>query len=232
MHSPRHPNRLHRAAWLLLAALALAAAGCGLGGGEPPLMIKQWTLEYPPPSPLPPSPSSAGRRLPAALKVKRFGAVRALIGTDMLYRPRPNQREAYNYHRWLVSPADMVGDFLLRDLRAQAAFAAVFSSRQPQRARFVVEGGVEEFMEVDGEDGWQAVLRVNLALVDTKQDAAPRRLLFQRDYRFSAPMPSRDAAGLARGMSKAMEAFSQKARADLVEAVRRALEQGPAQAGD
>lgn len=204
------------AALLWLVPAIWFAAGCGLPKSHPPVLVKQWTLEYPAPKP--------GRaKLQAELKVMRFQASQALLGAEMVYRPAPNERGVYHYNRWLASPSDLVGDFLLRDLRTQGGLTVVYSNRQPQRPRFMLEGGVENFLEVDEGQDWHAALKVNLTLLDTKQGDVTKRLLFQRDYTLTASMPSKDPAGLAKAMSQAMAKFSDKARADILEAIEGAL---------
>ena len=204
-------------ATLGLALALLWSAGCGLPGSKPHIMVKQWTLEYQAPQPAP-------VKLAAEIKLVRFQAYQAYLDPEMIYRPAPNERGIYHYNRWLASPADLVGDFLLRDLRAEGALTAVYSNRQPQRPRFKLEGGVEEFLEVDSEEAWQAKLKVNLTLLDTKQEQVTKRLLFQRTYAFSSKMPQKDPAGLAQAMSQAMAQFSDQARADIYKAIEKALQ--------
>jgi ABC-type uncharacterized transport system auxiliary subunit len=224
MQAKKHTISLWVAA-VLLAMIIAGAAGCNLPGSKPHIMVKQWTLEFKPPQP-------SDSKLPASLKVMRFQAAQAVMGNEMFYRPGPNERGAYNYNRWMVGPSDLVGDFLLRDLRAEGTLAAVFSNRQPQRPRFRLEGGVEEFLEVDssaagggsqGGDAWHAALKVNLTLLDIKQDDVTKRLLFQRNYTFTSKMPKKDPAGLAEAMSQAMAEFSAQARSDIYEAIEKAL---------
>lgn len=206
--------------WAATLGLALAlfwSAGCGLPGSQPHIMVKQWTLEYQVPQPAP-------AKLAAGIKLARFQADQAYLGPEMIYRPAPNERGIYHYNRWLASPADLVGDFLLRDLRAEGALSAVYSNRQPQRPRFKLEGGVEEFLEVDSEEAWHATLKVNFTLLDTKQKQVTKRLLFQRTYSFTSKMPEKNPAGLARAMSQAVAEFSAKARSDIYEAINKALD--------
>ncbi len=213
----KHQKLLVRAAAIWLALALLLASGCNLPGSKPSLLVKQWTFEYQAPKP-------ADAKLPAEIKLMRFQADQASLGAEMVYRPGPNERGIYNYNRWLVSPADLVGDFLLRDLRAQGTLTAVYSNRQPQRPRFKLEGGVEQFLEVDDGDVWHAALKVNLTLLDTKQDDVTKRLLFQRNYAINSKMPKKDPAGLAQAMSQAMAQFSDEARADIYKAIEQALQ--------
>ncbi len=212
----KHLSLLGWAAVLTLAFALMLAVGCGLPSTQPPILVKKWALEYPPPQP-------GGASLPAELKLKRFQAAQAYQGSDMIFSSAPNERESYHYNRWLASPSDLVGDMLLRDLRAQGGLAGVLSSRQFQRPRFVLEGGLEEFLEKDADGAWQASLKVTLTLFDTKQDNAVSRLLWQRAYSQSAPMASKDPSGLAKAMSQAVAKFSARARADILAAIEEAL---------
>ena len=216
MQAKHHPLAFWAAAVFLIPAIVLAA-GCNLPGTKPHIMVKQWTLEYKP-------PQSAASQLPASIKIMRFQAAQAVIGAEMIYRPQPNERGSYNYNRWLVSPSDLVGDFLLRDLRAESSFIAVYSDRQPQRPRFRLEGGVEEFLEIDSGEAWHAALKVNLTLLDTKRKRITKRLLFQRNYAFTSKMSNKNPDGLAKAMSQAMAKFSAQARADIYKAIEKALQ--------
>ncbi len=203
--------------WLLLLLLL---AGCSWGS-PPPLTIKQWMLEYPPPA------ASAKPPLPARLKLARFSAARSCLGTEMVYRQEDFQRGVYPYQRWRVFPSDMVGDLLLRDLRRSGRFEEVISHRRRDSARFRLEGGVERFLEVDGPAGPRAELALSITLLDTSQKDSTRRVLFQRDYQAQVAMKEKKAPALAAGLSRALARLSRRIRAE----VARALEQALAQSG-
>jgi cholesterol transport system auxiliary component len=176
--------------------------------------VEQYTLEYPPPALAGSSPLEQG------LSVERFSVAQDLNSQAMVYRPLDFQRQVYSYHRWRVNPADLCTDYLLRDLRASGLFKAVFSYQAPGAARFRLEGALQEFLEKDEAAGAQAVLSLNLTLLDLNFPDLPRRLVFQRTYEQSAPMPRPGAAELAQAMSQAFAQLSQKAIADVHQAMR------------
>lgn len=207
-----------RALVLLLLGLALALAGCLGAGSKPSQTVEQYTLEYSPPAP------GGAASLEQGLSVERFSAAQDINGQAMVYRPQDYQRQVYSYHRWRVSPADLCTDYLLRDLRASGLFQAVFSYQNPGPARFRLEGAVQEFLEKDEAGGPQAVMSLNLTLLDLSHADLPRRLVFQRTYQASAPMPRPGAAELAQAMSQAFSQVSQRALADLQQAVRQRLQ--------
>ncbi|MFZ5588013.1 MAG: ABC-type transport auxiliary lipoprotein family protein [Thermodesulfobacteriota bacterium] len=195
------------AAALLLGAI-LAAAGCAGLGAKPAVLVEQYTLEYAPPGQSDQAPLAAG------LLVERFSLAQEYADQGMVYRPEAFRRQVYNYHRWRANPADLVGDHLVRDLRAAQAFSGVFTLTKPGVARFTLQGGVREFLEVDEAGGSKAVLEVEVALLDARERELPRRLIFQRTYRQEAAMAAASAPELARAMSQCMAQLSRQVLAD------------------
>jgi len=189
---------------LLIALLA----GC-LGGTAPPPLVRQYSLEYATPRVGNLAPSEA------VLRVARFSADRLYTGPAMFYSREPFRRDAYHEQRWRVGPGDMVTDFLKRDLRHAGLFMAVLSARDPQEARFVIEGGVEEFLEVDDGKSRKALLIAVVALLDLSHRDLPRRVVFQKTYRCEALFAQRGSAGFAEAMSRAMSQLSAQVIADI-----------------
>jgi ABC-type uncharacterized transport system auxiliary subunit len=115
----------------------------------------------------------------------------------------------------------MVTDYLVRDLRNSGLFKAVFSSGSAGNSRFVLEGGVEEILEVDEPGNWKAALTLNATLLDVSQKEITKRVVFQRSYRAVEPLPEQTPNGLAQGMSRAMGTISAQIIADVYQAAKR-----------
>jgi ABC-type uncharacterized transport system auxiliary subunit len=193
--------------------LVLFLSGCG----KPPMLVHQYLLEYP-------APSLTGGPLPADLKVERFAVAQAYNTTSMIYQPQAFKSQAYKYHRWRVNPGDLVTDYLVRDLRAAGRFKAVFTYESGEKTRFVLEGGVEDFQELDNPDGWQAVLALVVTLIDTSQEGVPQKVVFQKSYRVTEPMVVQTPQGLAESMSRAMAQASALISSDVYDAAKKRLE--------
>ena len=133
---------------LLLMLLAPLLSGCG----KPPMLVHQYILEYPAPE------IARKTKLNQALKVEQFSVAQAFNSNAMVYQPQPFKSETYNYSRWRVNPGYLVTDYLLRDLREARLFNAVFGPDSTGKYRFLLEGGVEDFQELDEPDGWKAAL--------------------------------------------------------------------------
>ena len=198
--------------WLAAVGLALVLAGCG----HPPVLVHQYLLDYP-------SPALKGTPLNAGLKVDRFQVAQAYNTTSMVYQPGAFEREAYKYHRWRVNPGYLVTDYLARDLRQSGLFQAVFTYESSEKPRFALEGGVEDFQELDDSDGWKASLALIVTLLDTTQEEVPQKVVFQKSYRVTEPMVERTPKGLAESMSRALERASAQILSDVYQAARKRL---------
>jgi cholesterol transport system auxiliary component len=189
------------------------ALGCSLGG-KPTYLVKHYVLEYP-------LPWVEGiQRFDQLLKVERFSVSPTFNSTAMVYRENPFGRDAYHYERWRVNPGDMVTDLVVRDLRNSGLFRAVFTYHDAEETRFLLEGQVEEFLELEEKDSWKATLGVHITFLDLTKSERAEKVVFQRSYRFVELFAEKTPEGLAAGMSKAMEKFSRQLIRDLEQAMK------------
>jgi ABC-type uncharacterized transport system auxiliary subunit len=193
--------------------LVIGITGCF--GTAPPLPVRQYVLEYPPPR------AQEAPPVDGALKVARFMADRLYASPAMLYRQGAYQRDAYRERRWRVSPAEMVTDFLKRDLRQAGLFRAVLAARDPGEPRFSLEGWLEEFLEVDEGSGRKAVLSATVALLDSSARGVDGRVVFQKAYRSESQFTDQGGADFAAAMSRAMAQFSAQVIVDVGDALKR-----------
>jgi ABC-type uncharacterized transport system auxiliary subunit len=217
----RQSDRMNKRSLLLFTRAGIAAAislcllaGC-LPGAKAPLLVDQYTLEYAPPV------KSTAAPYNSSIRVDRFAVAQVYNASSMVYRPNPYRLATYGDSRWRVNPADMVTDYIVRDLRATGAFLGVFSYRDIETARFTIEGGVEEFLEVDEGSTGKAVLSLNIILIDTTETEITKRIIFQKTYRATEPLKEQSSAAFAQGMSAAVKSLSEQALKDISESVRR-----------
>ena len=193
--------------------VVIGLTGC-ISGGAPTQHVRQYILEYPPPS--------VGKitETDALLKVERFAVARVYAGPAMLFRQGPFRRDAYHERRWRVAPADMVTDFLQRDLMHAGIFRAVLGARDPEDTRFDLTGWLEEFGEVADGERQKAILAATVTLLDLSVREIPGRVVFQKNYRCEAPFAQQGDADLAEAMSRAMAQFSLQVIADIDSALK------------
>ncbi len=196
----------------IVLMMVMGISGCM--GTAPALLVRQYVLEYPPPA-APGAPASG-----EVLKVATFAVDRLYASGAMIYRQDPFRREAYRERRWRIQPAEMVTDFLRRDLRHAGLFRAVIPLRDPMAGRYVLEGGVEEFLEVDEGENRKALLVATAALLDADARDSTKRVLFQKTYRCEALFVQKGGDGMAEAMSRAMSQFSSQVIADIAAALK------------
>jgi ABC-type uncharacterized transport system auxiliary subunit len=207
---------LKYAAFVLFCASLLS--GC-VPGGKPPYTVQLYTLEYSSPSPF-------AFRLDEVVRIDRFSVAQSNNTSAMLFRPQPHKVASYNYHRWHMNPGDMVTEHLLGDFRNANLFHAVLSYRDQEDSRFVVSGTVEEFLQASTVDGWQAVLSVQVTLLDTNNPGSHERILFQKRYRNAEPLTKESPEEFAGGMSRAMSKVSAAILNDVSASVKVRIDNG------
>ena len=201
-----------RASLGFLLGIMVWMSGCSLGEKRTQV-VRQYILEYS-------SPTVEGlAQTKDLIKVERFSVTQAFNTTAMLYQDSPYTLNSDPYNRWRVTPGEMVPDYLIRDLRKMNFFRAVYSYHDFANTRYVLQGQVEDFLEVAERGSAKAVLGMNVTLLDLAKEA-PRKVLFQKSYRSEDPLHEKTAPGFAQAMSRAMEKISRQLMVDLREAIR------------
>ena len=212
-HSLRiNDNRL----WLNLALailLMVLITSCSLGA-KPSYIVNQYTLEYP--SPILKESTSINE----LVKVERFNVAQTYNTSAMIYKEGPNLRNVDPYNRWRTKPGDIATEYLIRDLRNSGLFRAVISYDDSEETRYLLEGQVDEFLDVSEKDGRKAVLSLNVTFLDLKKRETAEKVIFQRDYKVVEPYAEKTPAAFAQGMSRAMEKISRQIILELQNAVK------------
>lgn len=198
---------------ILVLLLVGLLSGCIGGTGKTPF-IRQYVLEYPP------TRGGEANLVEAMVRVERFSADRLFMGQEMIYRQGPFRREAYPVNRWRISPADMVGQCLRRDLRQSGLFRAVLAERDAEEVRFSLTGGVEDFLEIREKQHRKALLTATVTLLDNDRKETAEFVVLQKNYRMETVVEGEGAAGMAEAMSRAMAELSRQVIADIAKVLR------------
>jgi len=201
-------NMGNKLAIITLCVCIFFIPGC-FGRTKTPYITEQFAFEYNP------TAFKSTDQIDGSVKIERFSVNQLYNSQAMVFRAQPYKLSVYNYNRWRTSPGDMVCDFLTRDFRTSNVFAAVFSYRDTEEARFIVEGGVEEFLESFEKDTWNAVLKINVSFIDDSQKEITKRVLFQKRYFYKEKMKEHSPDEFARGMSTNMQRFSEQLISDV-----------------
>jgi len=191
----------HTKILILLLCLTLPLAAC-LKLKQPQNKIEYLTLEYDPPL--------AVKRpaLPYVIRVLEFSVSPVYNSNRIIYRDKSYNRQAYSYYKWRANPAQLATYFISRDLKESGIFKAVLPGNSRVAPAYLVEGTVDEFLEVAGDENWQAVLAVSIVLMDENQTDISQKVLFQKTYRTRKPCEQKHPRALAAAMSLAMSEIS------------------------
>jgi cholesterol transport system auxiliary component len=126
----------------------------------------------------------------------------------IIYRNDAYKRAAYDHHKWQANPAELVTYFLARDMQQSGLFKAVVTRNNRFPQAFVLRGNVDEFLESDLSDGWQAHLSLNVLLVNEQENDVAKKIIFQKSYHISKPCRQKTPQALAEAMSAAMSEAS------------------------
>jgi ABC-type uncharacterized transport system auxiliary subunit len=187
--------------------LMLALAGCSAARIKAP-DVRYYTLEYE-------SPIVTGKPSKAVVMLSRFGVAPEFNTGKIVYRDLSFGRQEYAYHQWRSTPQALVADYLRRDLQASGLFLAVGRPGSSLSATHQLEGIIEEWLEVDGEDHWLATASLTITLLDLRAGSAPEQVLFQRTYRESAPAAKKNPGSVVEAMSRVMRTLSGRIIADV-----------------
>jgi uncharacterized lipoprotein YmbA len=195
--------------------ISLCVMGCA-GTGKPPLHIERYLIDYPSPV------FEKQVQIDDAIRISRFTIAGAYNNHDMIFRRDNYTLDSFNYNRWAVNPADMVGDSLLRDMQQSGLFRAVFSRYALDEGRYILQGGVEEFFLRMDKTGHAAVVSLEITLKDIKQREATKRILFQKKYREEESLETQSPEGYCKTMSLAMQRLSRRITTDIYQTIQKA----------
>jgi cholesterol transport system auxiliary component len=186
---------------ILLLGLPLILGAC-LNLAQPKNKVEYYTLEYDPPM--------RGDLLPLSctIRVEPFSVSPIYNSNRIIYRDRSFKRQAYTYYKWRANPGNLVTYFLGRDMQQSGLFKAVLPGSSKFPATFVLEGTVDEFLETDTPNGWEAKLSVSVAFMGENESDISKKVLFQKTYHTNRSCRQKHPRALAEAMSLAMSKVS------------------------
>ena len=175
-------------------ACLLVFSAC-IGNSSAPGTTYYYTLSYASKARIP------AQRLPYVLRVNRFSVSPPFNTQGIVYADKGPHRNTYTYHHWIASPGELLSYFLARDLEYSDGFIAVLPADTSQPATHDVYGWVEEFIELDNHNPWQASVRIHITLASASEPDPSRRILMQKRYRHTTNCTAKTPTALAEAMS-------------------------------
>jgi ABC-type uncharacterized transport system auxiliary subunit len=194
--------------FFFFTAVSLLFFGC-FGSSPPKERIRFYTLEYPPPV------FSDLSKQPFIFQIKRFSINPIYNTTRIVFQSESSTRDDYVYHRWRANPADMVTQFFKRDLMKTGVLTAVLDEDSHFSCTHRLEGSVDEFLELDSEEAWYAVLTLSVTVMKAEGVDIVKGILMQNTYSAKKKLKKKNPRALAEAMSRAMAEVSEKIIRDL-----------------
>lgn len=182
---------------VIILTCLIVLTGC-IGNASTPSTVYYYTLDYKSKAPNAPS------RLPVVLRVNRFSVSPPFNTQRIVYAEKNLHRNTYAYHHWIAQPGELLSYLLARDLDYSDGFQSVLPADTTQPATHDVYGWVEEFIEIDDHNPWQASITVHITLASALDPDASRRILMQERYSQKADCKAKTPAALAQAMSEAV----------------------------
>jgi len=187
-----------RAAFALFGALVMG--GCG-------------SVHYPAHYTLNFEPSvqaSAPARSIGTVAVVELGCPDYLCADRIVYRPTPTEVGFYEYHRWAVSPREMIAHYLADRVRSRSLFASV-TDADSHATDFVLNGTIDRLEEVDEGRRVAAVCALSAQLRDRRTGT----VVWSSTSTERVALEQRDVAGLVNGLTTAVRNSVDRLVADM-----------------
>jgi ABC-type uncharacterized transport system auxiliary subunit len=185
-------SETYRLGWPAAAALAAALIACGCGSVRYPQV---YVLELRPPA----APVESAGPTMGQLVVREFACPDYLCDGRIVYRPTANEVGFYEFHRWAVSPRQMITESIAGGVRSTALFDNVALRDSGAAAAYLLTGNIERFEEVDDGRAVQAVCVLSAQLLDVRT----RKVVWSDSAIAAAPVVDRSVAGVVTSLSSA-----------------------------
>jgi len=186
---------------LLLSALVLLAGCAGGLFPKPPSAPQRFTLDDAALMVVPPPAASTSVLGTPTLLIAPPRAAAGYDSTRMLYLRQSRQLEAFAFHEWVDTPAQMLAPLLLRSLQASGAFRAVLVGPTAASSNWRLETELVRLQQ----DFTRQPSRVRLSLRAVLVDSAARQVIAWRDFDESVVAASEDATGGAAAAQQAAQ---------------------------
>lgn len=200
------PQRRQALAWLLTAALPLGMAGCsGTLLPQPPAPPAQFTLDPAGAAGESISAGAAAASTPARSAAAAAASSPVIVvalpraapghdSTRMVYLRRPHELEAFAFHEWVDTPAQMLAPLIVRSLQDSGAFRVVLMAPSAATGGLRLETELIRLQQDFGTRPSHVRLTLRAVLLDT----ATRQAVAWREFDEIVPASADDpVAGVA-----------------------------------
>jgi len=199
---------MHRPVIILVTTAVLFSSACITVnvpiGGDPESTATVWAVE-------PDRPDPWMVSMDCIVQIKDFSSSQSVQGVQMVVLNENGTLNKTATDIWSSRPIALLPDILHRDMIATGAWGAVLRKSTLLPEDLVVEGYVREFGGRVVPSGWEAVLDIDVTVLDGNNFD----LLFQENYRFHWELTEPSYSQLAGAMNTLVGIWSEEVMGDI-----------------
>jgi len=170
--------------------------------------VEIWKIDYL-------QPGSWGYTTEKMIRIDDFRSVNFLNSTEIVIQLFDGTLNIAETDIWDTFPGKALPDFLTRDMLADGYYAGVFRSATVLIEDITVNGFIRQFGGKVTSDGWEAVLDINVTVIDPVYST----IILQKNYSTQYSLETPSYAALAEGMGILIQIFSEELRGDIYSAM-------------
>lgn len=188
---------------ILFASMACITVNVPIGG-DPTSAATVWTVD-------PEHRESWNVSSNYIIQVKDFSASPSLQRVEMIVLAENGTLNRASTDVWSSRPMELLPDLLVRDMVDSGAWGAVLRKATMLREDLIVEGYVREFGGRIVEGGWEAVIDIDVTVLN----GYSFDLIFQKNYNFHWVLSESSYSELAEAMSILIAIWSEEVTEDI-----------------
>ena len=173
-------------------------------GGDPSNPATVWSMHRVVPDPW-------GISSNYIIRIKDFSSVQPLQRTEIVVILENGSVNRASSDVWNARPMEMLPDLLAADLIDTESWGAVLRTSTMLRDDYIVEGYIRGFGGREHADGWEALLNVDVTVLDGSSNT----LVFQKNYNLSIQLPAPGYPELVSAMSGLVGIFNEEVIGDI-----------------
>jgi cholesterol transport system auxiliary component len=148
----------------------------------------------------------------ASILVGHIAAPHLYRDDRLVYQTGPVQMGAYEYHRWVEPPTDMIEDMLVHTLRASGQYRSVSRRSSNSRGDYILRGRLSALEEVDI-PAIAARFSIELELFQPKTGAT----VWTQEYSHDEPVGTKTVPAIVEALQRNVQAGMQQLSAGLAQ---------------
>ena len=156
------------------------------------------------------APAANAEPFPVVLLVGPISGSHLYREDHLVFAASPEEMGTYEYQHWVAPPTEMIGELLVRDLRASGRYRSVAQLSSSSRGDFVLHGHLYDFKEVSGSP-MAARVTIDFELRDMKAN----QVVWSNHYNHDEPVDGKNIPAVVAALDRNMQQAAAQLRSGL-----------------